>query len=73
VLDTWRLLTRRSHVVNMDGISLPDYKTGARERAQVICGENVFVPLDRLKLRKAVEREQSAVKLVAEVLKSLNT
>lgn len=72
VLDAWRLLTKRSHLVNLDGLSLPATPE-LHERVQAVCGENALLPgaLDRVRLRKAVEREQSAVKLVAEVLKQM--
>jgi len=73
VLDAWRLLTKRSHVVTLDGVSLP-VQPELRERVQAVCGENVLATpgaLDRVRLRRAVEREQSAVKLVAEVLKQM--
>jgi hypothetical protein len=74
VVDTWRLLSRRSHMVNLDGVSLPDSRADLRERALSVFGEDVLgtsVMTDRVRLRKAVEREQAAVKLVAEVLKQL--
>jgi hypothetical protein len=85
VLDAWRLVTRRSHTVNQDGISVPNFKSvfflvgflvfilfseraNFAERTQLICGETTAVT--RVLLRKAIEREMSAVRLVAEVLKS---
>ncbi len=72
VLDAWRLVTRRSHTVNEDGISVPEFKANFKERAQLICGDELAgtAPVSRLVLRRAIEREMGAVKLVAEVLKA---
>ncbi len=74
VLDTWRLLSYRSHIVTTEGVSVPA-DSDLKDRAQIVFGENIMSSsalLDRVRLRKAVEREQAAVKLVAEVLKQMN-
>ena len=41
VLDAWRLVTRRSHTVNEDGISLPDFKQGFFLCFVSLCGSRL--------------------------------